>query len=517
MYTRKIYEPENELRIQIPGHGIGSAAGSSAQQEVRGKVSQPQKDRAVSSGTAEAGRRNTTKSGLPTLYAPKKNTWLSKGAFEDGYQFGDVVRGVNGTILETSENVTAGALDLVENTIDSVAGRAAGFGVLEEPLKKFVARDLIDEEKWARGYYRYGSHHGLTGMLFGVDPDRDSFLGEKAESLAQSVGQLTLAKAASLVGIPGEAVMAVNAYGAEMENAYRNGATPREANISASITAVGEVGTEMLSGAIKIGDTAVDDLLVENLSDGISNKLLKGLAGMAVGGTGEGAEEVLSEVISRFGQWITYMDDKTFTEMLLSGDAREAYTDSFIGGLLLGIPSGVARAVSTKNDGDPSEKTRGAPVQERTADPGVAQSQVTAPAEAKRPTTASRAEDALRRVHMGEAVDLVGSETKSRSAEMTTDTDAAVPDRTEAPKAVQPEGDVPYFTSDHWTGELEGLWTETDTRTAADTAIDMDRIYGPDIRTETDTKAVEQQPMRYEDALKAYLEGDTRFSAKPDV
>lgn len=27
---------------------------------------------------------------------------------------------------------------------------------------------------------------------------------------------------------------------------------------------------------------------------------------------------------------------------------------------------------------------------------------------------------------------------------------------------------MPYFTSDHWTGELEGLWTdtETDTRTA---------------------------------------------------
>ena len=43
---------------------------------------------------------------------------------------------------------------------------------------------------------------------------------------------------------------------------------------------------------------------------------------------------------------------------------------------------------------------------------------------------------------------------------------------------VQPEGNVPYFTSDHWTGELEGLWTVTDTRTAADTAIDMDSVYG---------------------------------------
>ena len=118
---------------------------------------------------------------------------------------------------------------------------------------------------------------------------------------------------------------------------------------------------------------------------------------------------------------------------------------------------------------------------------------------------------------MGEPVDLVGSDAKVRSAEMTTGTDAAVPDRAEAPKAVQPEGDVPYLTSDHWTGELEGLWTETDPRTAADTAIDMDSVYGTDIRTETDTKAVEQQPMRYEDALKAYLRGDMRFSAKPDV
>ena len=118
-------------------------------------------------------------------------------------------------------------------------------------------------------------------------------------------------------------------------------------------------------------------------------------------------------------------------------------------------------------------------MQERTADPGVAQPKVTAPAEAKRPTTASRAEDALRRVHMGEPVDLVGSDAKVRSAEMTTDTDAAVPDRAETPKAVQPEGDVPYFTSDHWTGELEGLWTEADTRTAGDTSIDMDRVYGP--------------------------------------
>ena len=77
---------------------------------------------------------------------------------------------------------------------------------------------------------------------------------------------------------------------------------------------------------------------------------------------------------------------------------------------------------------------------------------------------------------------------------------------------------MPYFTSDHWTGELEGLWTdtETDTRTAGDTAIDMDGVYGAESETDTG-KAERQQPARYEDALKAYVQGDTRFSAKPDV
>lgn len=73
MYTRKIYEPESKLRIQIPGHGVGSAAGSAAQQEVWVRPSPalaPQKTSGASEGS-------------------KKKTWLSKGVFEDGYQFGD--------------------------------------------------------------------------------------------------------------------------------------------------------------------------------------------------------------------------------------------------------------------------------------------------------------------------------------------------------------------------------------------------------------------------------------------
>ena len=56
---------------------------------------------------------------------------------------------------------------------------------------------------------------------------------------------------------------------------------------------------------------------------------------------------------------------------------------------------------------------------------------------------------------------------------------------------------MPYFTSDHWTGELEGLWTEN----TADTV---------------DTGAVDrQQPLRYEDALREYVGRETEQSRVP--
>ena len=60
--------------------------------------------------------------------------------------------------------------------------------------------------------------------------------------------------------------------------------------------------------------------------------------------------------------------------------------------------------------------------------------------------------------------------------------DTSMPDLTDAPKT---SGDqVPYLSSDHWTGELEGLWMETDAQMA-------------------DT----QKPLRYEEHLRDHLEG----------
>ena len=501
MYIRKLYEPEDKLRLQIPGHGTGSAAGSAAQQEVRGKVTQSRSPQAqaAASGAAQGGRRYTTKTGLPSLYVPEENTWLSRGSFGDGYQFGDVARGITGTMLETSENVFTGALRVAENAVDAVAGRAAKIKPLERPLTEFVKKDLIDEEKLARGYTKYWSLPGWAGMAFSVDPDRDSFLGDKGEALAQSAGQLALTAGANSVGIPGDLITGVTSYGSEVESALRAGATPKQANASATISALGEVITEKGFGAIKFGGKALDDALVDNLTDGISNKVWKTLAKAGLGGIGEGNEEIASEVISRLGQWLTYQNDKTIREMLLSGEAREAYLDSFLGGLALGAPAGAVDTVLSENDGSTPKKTQGKPLQNQTTGPNtdvLTQPQVTKPGETGKTTTASRPDDAPRRVLLTEpegTVDTTIETNKPATAPKTPQIqpEAAIPDTAQdTPKT---QTDIPYYTTDTWTNDLNGVWTDTDAvDTNADSAV---------------------TPVRYEDALRDYLGKGTEPTA----
>ena len=77
------------------------------------------------------------------------------------------------------------------------------------------------------------------------------------------------------------------------------------------------------------------------------------------------------------------------------------------------------------------------------------------------------------------------------------DADAPMPDLTDAPKT---SGDqVPYLSSDHWTGELEGLWTESATEAGNTGTVDK------------------QQPLRYEDAVRQYVNGRGNASINADT
>ena len=193
---------------------------------------------------------------------------------------------------------------------------------------------------------------------------------------------------------------------------------------------------------------------------------------LGLGGVEEGTGEALSEMISRFGQWITYKDDKSFREMFLDGEAREAYLDAFLGGFLMELVGGAGETVYA-GDARIPKNDPGKTSQMQKTDVTAVQGQVTAHTETGKATTASRSDDAPRKVQMAEPM-------LSADSKATLDTAQADADLTESnPETLprsQTEGEVPYLTTDLWTGELEGLWTETDVQTA-------------------DT----QKPLRYED------------------
>ena len=275
----------------------------------------------------------------PVKESTEKRTWFEKGAFEDGYQFGDVFKTAVGTVRDVEQNLTAGILGIAEAVVDAGAYLVGGVGGLfgadefKDKTKKFIADDLIDEKKAARAIL------GAKNPLYVLDPlslDDSSALGDKTDSIVQSGGQLIGTIGLQAVGVPWFVTTGVTSFGKETESAFNEGASYGEAGISGLITAGAEILTEKISGGIKFGGSTLDDGLTKALATKISDKFTRTALKLGLDVVGEGAEEVLSEDISRFGQWLTYQDDKTLTEMLWSEEAMNEKIEAFIGGAMLG-------------------------------------------------------------------------------------------------------------------------------------------------------------------------------------
>lgn len=304
--------------------------------------------------------------------------WFEKGAFEDGYQFGDVTKTILGSIVDLGENIGTGIIGMGEKLVDTGATLGAlmnestlnqaaegqmlynslsGQGkksekLLEENKKvqdevekktaEFVAKDLYDEEAVAKKIITEPIKN-----VTGIDAETDSVLGEKSDSLAQSAGQLGATVALQAVGVPWWLTTGATTFGAEAESSFNQGATFDEAVLSSTISAGAEILTEKISGGIKFGGNTLDSKLTKELARGISNKTVRTLAKLGVDAVGEGGEEILSGVMSAIGQKLTYADDKEMSELFSSEEAFE----SFIGGAVLGGGFGSVNAIKANKNG----------------------------------------------------------------------------------------------------------------------------------------------------------------------
>lgn len=306
---------------------------------------------AAASSPSEVLDRYTAQKTAEKLAALGSNEkWFQKGAFEDGYQFGDVLKSLAGTVTDARENIAAGVLGIGEKVVDAGAYLVGGAGKLfgadefADKTKDFIAKDLYDENAIAKKII--GIDTWAQRKQLGVTSD-DSVLGGKADSVLQSGGQLLGTAALGMVGIPGSLTIGVTSFGGEVESAFNNDATYGEAGLSGIITAGAEVLTEKISGGIKFGGKTLDDALTKRLARNISNKTVRTLTKLGMDMAGEGAEEILSGYMGAIGQKLTYMDDKELSELFSSEDAW----DAFIGGVALGGFGSTSQAISSNVQG----------------------------------------------------------------------------------------------------------------------------------------------------------------------
>lgn len=215
---------------------------------------------------------------------------------------------------------------------------------------KTIAKDWYDEEKATQKYVEYTPISALAKAT-GTNKEEYSVLGERSDGVVQSASQLALTVGLQAVGVPWWVTTGSLAFGGEVENAVQQGASLHEAQASGLISAGAEILTEKLSGGIKFGGRALDDVTIKPLINKISSKTIRTLANYSTDLVGEGLEEVASSVISNLGTAL--YREENLSEILASEEALDGYIESFIGGAVLsgGINSGKAvNSIKTGRD-----------------------------------------------------------------------------------------------------------------------------------------------------------------------
>jgi hypothetical protein len=337
---------------------------SNSKNEEKIKKAQKEYDEALKSGASDF----TVASKLNALNQAKTGVtsegWFKKGAFEDGYDFGDIARTILGTSQDIGSDLSTGALRIGEAAIDLGANVVAGGAKLlgkedtYNEVKNFIARNLIEEHKLGEKVFNKltgGVINGANELLNEGEYENGSILDEKADALVQSGGLLMGTAGLQAIGIPWFITMGTTGYAGGTEEAYQNGASFGEAQGYGAITGLSEILFERLTGGIKFGGKALSDTVVKKLTDGIADKATKTLTKFGIDAAGEGGEEVLTEIAQNVGKKLTYASEEDLKELLFSEEAMDGYLESFIGGAALGGGANVGkvgRAVRTGRDYD---------------------------------------------------------------------------------------------------------------------------------------------------------------------
>jgi uncharacterized protein YukE len=275
------------------------------------------------------------------------NGWTKGGLLADGYQFGDVLGSVFGTVGDVASGIVQGAGSLVEGVVDlgiyGVGGVASLFGANEfaEGAKQAAMFDASD--------YVIGGFRDATGI------SDASFLDENLYGVAQGLGQVgAIAATAGLASAGGASAAAANAIttgmtfasgmGGGISEAYRNNASDEEAFLYGALQGGIDTISEMMFAGLGKGVKAfgyggkalssADDMLAKAIGSKFKSNLTKNTSELLVKSAAEGVEELAAGFGSAVAKKMTYMSEEDFGKLLEDENLMKQFA---IGALTSGI------------------------------------------------------------------------------------------------------------------------------------------------------------------------------------
>lgn len=302
------------------------------------------------------GGLNLSKNKVPssiskTKKEEEKRTWFDKGAFDDGYQVGDILKTIGGTVGNVGVNLAKGVVRAGESLGD--LGAYGGAQLL----------DWVGADNYAN-QVRQTASESLTDKIFApVDKvlDKNSLLGEKSQDVISSIGNMYAQgiTSAKLLGTKSNVPLKIGSktfnlpvtsliQGASggISEAYQKGAEDWQAWLNGVGSGLAEGVSESLFGTFGLGGSDLDDALVKSVTSKMKSSLAKNLAKWGIKATGEGVEEVASYLMNyASGQALDFVKNKAGLKGVDIANEfnKEELWDNFIGGALAagigGLPS----------------------------------------------------------------------------------------------------------------------------------------------------------------------------------
>ena len=261
--------------------------------------------------------------------------FFQKGAFNDGYQVGDVTKTILGTAGDAGVGIVKGVLGLGEGIVDlgryGVAGAAGALGAnnYAEEVKKKAQKNSIED------------------LFKGTDDylNQYSVLGRTSDAVMQGIGQVggiiatggiagALGAGAGVATAVTTGAMGLSSAGSGMSEAYQGGATDKEAAMYGISKGIIDAGTELIFGGLgkavnaiglSKGISSLDDVFAQKLSSKISNQAAKNFVEFGVKASAEGFEEVLAGAGSAVAKKLTYMEEEELQDLLADENLLEQF------------------------------------------------------------------------------------------------------------------------------------------------------------------------------------------------